>query len=84
MSAMRAPRRRLFAARDTHVLDRCRGLGLPVVLVLGGGYAVPIEDTVRVHVQTLGLAATYAGTPSPPRAAYAEIHAAPAASSARA
>jgi acetoin utilization deacetylase AcuC-like enzyme len=47
-----------LAARDAHVLDRCRGLGLPVLIVLGGGYAVPIEDTVRIHVQTLARAAT--------------------------
>jgi acetoin utilization deacetylase AcuC-like enzyme len=70
-----------LAARDAHVLDRCRGLGLPVLIVLGGGYAVPIEDTVRIHVQTLARAATYAGTP--PRATYAASHAAPAASSSR-
>src|SRR5262249_25630560 len=46
-----------LAARDEHVLDRCRSLGLPVVVVLGGGYADPIEDTVRIHVRTLALAA---------------------------
>jgi acetoin utilization deacetylase AcuC-like enzyme len=71
-----------LAARDAHVLDRCRALGVPIVVVLGGGYAVPIEDTVRVHVQTLARAAGYAG--APPLAAYAASHAAPAANSSRA
>jgi len=70
-----------LAARDAHVLDRCRSLGLPVVVVLGGGYAVPIEDTVRIHVQTLARAASYAATP--PRSTYAESQAAAAASSSR-
>jgi acetoin utilization deacetylase AcuC-like enzyme len=70
-----------LAARDAHVLDRCRGLGLPVVVVLGGGYAVPIEDTVRIHVRTVERAATYAGTP--PRATYAVSQSAATASSVR-
>src|SRR5262249_47228489 len=32
--------------RDAHVLDRCRRAGLPVVVLLGGGYGVPIEGSV--------------------------------------
>ncbi len=39
-------------ARDELVLRACRALGAPVVLVLGGGYAEPIELTVDAHAAT--------------------------------
>lgn len=44
-------------ARDEHVLQRLASAGLPVALTLGGGYAEPIEDSVRAHVQTYEVAA---------------------------
>ena len=55
-------------ARDRMVLDGCAARGIPVVLTLGGGYAVRVEDTVRIHVAscraTLRLA-TQAHSPGP-------------------
>jgi acetoin utilization deacetylase AcuC-like enzyme len=38
--------------RDWLVLEQCQRHSIPVCLVLGGGYAVPIELTVQAHVQT--------------------------------
>ena len=46
--------------RDVLVLDACREIGLPVAIVLGGGYGARLEDTVTGHVQTVRLAAAYA------------------------
>lgn len=42
--------------RDRRVLEECRARGIPVVLVMGGGYANPIELTVQAHVQTYRVA----------------------------
>jgi acetoin utilization deacetylase AcuC-like enzyme len=42
--------------RDRLVLERCRAAGVPVALVLGGGYGQPIEGTVAAHVATLAAA----------------------------
>ena len=39
-------------ARDTLVLDTLRGAGLPVAVVLAGGYAPDIEDTVDINFAT--------------------------------
>jgi acetoin utilization deacetylase AcuC-like enzyme len=41
-----------LARRDRRVLGECRRRGIPVVLVMGGGYARPIDLTVQAHVQT--------------------------------
>lgn len=41
-----------LSERDWLVLDQCQRHSLPVCLVMGGGYAVPIELTVQAHVQT--------------------------------
>jgi acetoin utilization deacetylase AcuC-like enzyme len=49
-----------MARRDALVLDACRDIGLPVAIVLGGGYGAHLEDTVDGHVQTVRLAAAYA------------------------
>lgn len=49
-----------MARRDAVVLDACREIGLPVAIVLGGGYGARLEDTVDGHVQTVRLAADYA------------------------
>jgi acetoin utilization deacetylase AcuC-like enzyme len=49
-----------MARRDALVLDACRDIGLPVAIVLGGGYGARLEDTVDGHVQTVRLAAAYA------------------------
>jgi len=39
-------------ARDRALLERFRGLGLPVALTLGGGYAQPIDATLEGHLAT--------------------------------
>jgi acetoin utilization deacetylase AcuC-like enzyme len=41
-----------LARRDRLVLETCRAAEIPLVLTMGGGYAVPIERTVQGHVQT--------------------------------
>nr|WP_290669793.1 histone deacetylase [Ardenticatena sp.] len=45
-----------LAERDRMVFSFCRQAGTPVVVVMAGGYAVPIEETVDIHVQTIRLA----------------------------
>jgi acetoin utilization deacetylase AcuC-like enzyme len=39
--------------RDRVVLDACQGQGLPVAVVLAGGYAYRLEDTVAIHTATV-------------------------------
>lgn len=46
-----------LAARDRLVFERCRDLRLPVAVVMGGGYARRIEDTVDIQFETVRLAA---------------------------
>ena len=45
-----------LAGRDRVVLDLCRSAGLPVAVVMAGGYAREVEDTVDIHLQTIRLA----------------------------
>ena len=47
--------------RDRYVLSQCREVGIPVAIVVGGGYGRQIDDTVRVHVATARVAASFAG-----------------------
>jgi acetoin utilization deacetylase AcuC-like enzyme len=44
-----------LARRDRMVLAACRRLSLPVVVVLGGGYARDLADVVTIHANTLRL-----------------------------
>ncbi len=46
--------------RDGLVFDACRKAGIPVAVVMGGGYAIPVEDTVDIHFNTVRLAAEFA------------------------
>ena len=46
-----------LARRDAYVMERCREVGLPVVVTIGGGYGARIEDSVAVHVTTVRIAA---------------------------
>ena len=46
-------------ARDRMVFARCRRAGLPVAVVMAGGYGKVIAETVEVHVQTIAEAARY-------------------------
>ncbi len=46
-----------LAERDRLVYDACARAGAPVVVVMGGGYAANIEDTVDIHIQSVAEAA---------------------------
>jgi acetoin utilization deacetylase AcuC-like enzyme len=39
--------------RDRMVLNLARGAGIPVAVVLAGGYATDLDDTVAIHVATV-------------------------------
>jgi len=43
--------------RDRIVLGGCRERGIPVAILLAGGYAARTEDTVAIHVNTYKVAA---------------------------
>jgi acetoin utilization deacetylase AcuC-like enzyme len=45
--------------RDAFVLERCREVGLPLAITIGGGYGRNIDDTVRVHVNTVRVASSF-------------------------
>jgi acetoin utilization deacetylase AcuC-like enzyme len=45
-----------LADRDRLVLSRCGEINLPVAIVMGGGYARQVEDTVGIHLQTIRIA----------------------------
>ncbi|MDB4898949.1 MAG: Histone deacetylase domain protein [Gemmatimonadetes bacterium] len=49
-----------LARRDAYVLERCREVGIPVAVTIGGGYGACIEDSVAVHVATARIAAQMA------------------------
>jgi acetoin utilization deacetylase AcuC-like enzyme len=40
-------------ARDRRVFEEARRRGVPVATALAGGYARRVEDTVRIHVNTI-------------------------------
>jgi acetoin utilization deacetylase AcuC-like enzyme len=44
-------------ARDRLVLEACRRRGLPVAVVMGGGYAPDIDAIVTIHANTIAEAA---------------------------
>jgi len=46
--------------RDRRVFESARQRGIPVVTVLAGGYARRVEDTVRIHVNTIVAASEVA------------------------
>jgi acetoin utilization deacetylase AcuC-like enzyme len=46
-----------LAERDRIVFEHCRTFGLPVAVVMGGGYARDVQDVVDIHLQTMRLAA---------------------------
>ncbi len=47
--------------KDRLILDSCRALGVPTAIVMGGGYAEDILDTVDIHLNTIRVAAALAG-----------------------
>ncbi len=59
--------------RDKLVIESARRLGIAVVVVLAGGYALEIEDTVDIHLNTVRIAQRVQRiypTPPPPAAAW--------------
>jgi acetoin utilization deacetylase AcuC-like enzyme len=46
--------------RDRLVLESCRDAGIPTAVVMGGGYAENIHDTVDIHFNTIETAAALA------------------------
>ncbi len=42
--------------RDKVVMENARRLGIPVAVVLAGGYAAEIKDTVDIHLNTVRIA----------------------------
>ena len=48
-----------LARRDVMVLDACRDVGIPVAITIAGGYGRNIEDSVRVHLNTVRIASAY-------------------------
>jgi acetoin utilization deacetylase AcuC-like enzyme len=42
--------------RDRIVVEEARRLGIPVAIVLAGGYAANVEDTVVIHLNTIKVA----------------------------
>jgi len=49
-----------LARRDRTVLEACRRRGLPVAIVLAGGYAPDLDDIARIHARTIAIAAEMA------------------------
>lgn len=50
-----------LSARDTMVFEHARRHDVPIVVAIGGGYAVPIEDTVTAYANTFVAAKTVFG-----------------------
>jgi acetoin utilization deacetylase AcuC-like enzyme len=48
--------------RDRLVFDACRFRGIPVAVVMSGGYAPQIEDTVEIHLATVKTAVAFHGS----------------------
>ncbi|RMH14823.1 MAG: histone deacetylase [Gemmatimonadetes bacterium] len=49
--------KRGLAARDRRVFERCLHAGVPVAVVMAGGYAARVEDSVDIHAATVREAA---------------------------
>lgn len=55
-----------LAQRDCIVLDLCRDAGLPLAVVMGGGYARDVNDIVDIHLQTIRIASEATRSVQPP------------------
>ena len=51
-----------LALRDQRVMAFVRERGIPIAIAMAGGYANPIEDTVRIHYQTIQIACKHQHT----------------------
>jgi acetoin utilization deacetylase AcuC-like enzyme len=49
-----------LARRDAMVIEACREVGIPVAIVIAGGYGVDIATTVEVHRRTALVARDFA------------------------
>lgn len=49
-----------LATRDRLVLEQAHKRKIPVAVTMAGGYGKDLQDTVAVHLQTIGIAAHYA------------------------
>ncbi len=47
--------------RDEFILETAQNFGVPTAIVLAGGYAVKVEDTVTIHFNTVKTALKYGG-----------------------
>jgi acetoin utilization deacetylase AcuC-like enzyme len=45
--------------RDAMVLEACREIGVPVAITIAGGYGRDLDDTVRVHLNTVRVARSF-------------------------
>jgi acetoin utilization deacetylase AcuC-like enzyme len=56
-----------LAQRDTMVLEAAHQRRIPVAIAMAGGYGREMDDTIRVHLQTIAIGAQYAARwPLPP------------------
>lgn len=51
-----------LALRDQRVMAFVKEKGIPIAIAMAGGYANPIEDTVRIHYQTIQIACAHQHT----------------------
>ncbi|HKJ02282.1 MAG TPA: hypothetical protein VJ997_07500, partial [Longimicrobiales bacterium] len=58
-----------LSTRDRLVMDACASRGVPLAVVMSGGYAREVDDTVDIHYATLAAAARRADSWRTPRAA---------------
>jgi acetoin utilization deacetylase AcuC-like enzyme len=49
-----------LARRDGIVIAACREVGIPIAVTIAGGYGREPEDTLRVHLNTVGVASSFA------------------------
>ncbi|TVR65700.1 MAG: histone deacetylase, partial [Gemmatimonadales bacterium] len=54
--------REALAHRDHLVVEACRGRGIPVAVVMGGGYGQEIRDTVAIHLASVKAVAELVGS----------------------
>ncbi len=53
-----------LARRDEWVVEACRSRGIPVAVVMGGGYGRDIRETVQIHLASVRAVAGLAGAPA--------------------
>jgi acetoin utilization deacetylase AcuC-like enzyme len=49
-----------LAQRDYYVMSQCREVALPLAITIGGGYGKRIEDSVKIHTETVRIAGSFA------------------------